>query len=409
MAFPFPLPMLLDGATGTNLYAAGMPQGVCVEQWVLEHPNVLADIQREFIAAGADAVYTPTFSANAAKLAHYGLAGRVGELNRALVEISKGAAAGSGALLGGDMSPTGLFCEPFGETAFIELINFYSEQALALKSAGVDFIVIETMMSLTEVRAAILGAWHAALPVFVTVTVDERGRTLSGTDVLSALVTAQSLGAAAFGLNCSCGADGMAEHFRRIAPYAKIPLIAKPNAGLPDPATGAYSCAPDEMAQQLRHLLAAGVRIIGGCCGTTPAHLAAMNGLLRTFDFSSVHIEPDVHEIVVCNETEVFYLSEDFELSKPVKCGLDMADEIMEAESEGCDVILVHLTCNEDAYCFSQSAHMAKLPVSFLAETEEALEAGLIYYNGRAIIDSRSEVPRTQLETLAAGYGAVLR
>ncbi|MBC8546264.1 homocysteine S-methyltransferase family protein [Clostridiaceae bacterium NSJ-31] len=408
MKFPYPLPMLLDGATGTNLIAAGMPQSACVERWILEHPDVLQRLQREFVAAGADAVYAPTFSANAAKLAHYGLEGQVRELNLRLAALSR-EAVGDSALVGGDLSPTGLFCEPFGDTPFLDLVHLYAEQALALRDAGVDFLAIETMTSMTGMRAAILGGWHADLPIFVTLTVDESGRTLSGADLLAALLTAQSMGAAAFGVNCSTGAEGMQPLFERLAPHARVPLIAKPNAGLPDPATGAYRVSPDEMAARMAPLFEAGVTIAGGCCGTTPAHLAAIGRAMRGFDFDSVQIEREEDALVVCSETEVFYLDEDFELSEPVDCELDMTDALMDAGGEGCDAISVHLTSNEDAYCFAQNMHMASLPVSFLAETEEALEAGLIYYNGRALIDSRSEVPRERMEELAVGYGAVLR
>lgn len=404
------LPLLLDGATGTNLMLRGMPQGVCVEEWVLQHPQVIEEIQREFIEAGSDVIYAPTFSANTAKLSHYGLQDKADEMNRELARLSLQTALklGGKTLVAGDLSPTGLFCEPFGETKFMDLIDIYARQALSLKEAGVQLLVCETMMSLTDIRAAFLGARQAGLPVLVTITVDERGRTLTGADMLSCLLVMQSLGAAGFGLNCSAGPDKMLEHIRRIMPYAKIPIIAKPNAGVPKAGQEhTYDMAPGQMAEHMRALLQEGVQIIGGCCGTTAAHIAAMRRVLDTFDFSQVHVQPDtLHPIQVANEGEVFFLQEDFELSEPVECSLDMADDLLDAEDEGCSAISVHVSTVDDAYQLGVNCHMAHTPVSILADSAEALEMALLYYNGIAIIDSRSDATRSQMEELSKGYGS---
>lgn len=405
MDFPFPLPLILDGATGTNLLAAGMPAGVCTEEWALANPQTVTELQRAYVRAGSGAVYAPTLCANAIALGRHGLATQAFSLNCGLAQLSR-AAVGSGVLVGGNLAPTGEFCEPFGDGHFLEHVSAYAEQALALRNANVDFIAVETMTSLAEARAALLGAWQAHLPVFVTLVVDEHGLLPSGADALAALISLQALGAAAFGFNC-CTPDVIAEQLARIAPYAHIPLIAKPNAGLPDE-NGTYALSPQAFANATHGLLHAGARIVGGCCGTTPAHIEAMAEAVRAFDCSTSTTEPAPEGIVVCNDAHVFFLAEDFELSEPVSCALDMADALMEAEDEG-GVISVHMTSNEDAYCFSLNAHMARLPVSFYAENEEALEEALIYFNGRAIVDSRSPIERARLEELAAGYGAVLR
>ena len=406
MTFPFELPLLLDGATGTSLFAAGMPQTACAEEWALAHPQAVTELQRAYVRAGSAAVYTPTLCANAISLAGRGHAGEAAALNRELTALSR-AAVGEDVLLGGDMGPTCEACEPFGEGLFLEHVCAYAEQALTLRAAGADFLVAETMTSLCEARAALLGAWQARLPVFVTLTVDERGRTPHGADALAALIALQALGAAAFGFNC-CTASVMEEQLLRVAPYAQIPLIAKPNAGLPD-ASGAYALTPRAFAEDSLSLLRAGARILGGCCGTTPAHIAAMAEAVRGFDVNAHPIERAPDAIVVCNDADVFFLSEDFELSEPIACALDMTDAMMAAEDAGCDALCITVASNEDAHCFSLNAHMARLPVSFLAANEEALEEALIFFNGRAIVDSRSQVERTRLEELAAGYGAVLR
>lgn len=403
-------PLLLDGATGTNLMRAGMPQGVCVEQWILENPEVIKKIQSDFTAAGSDVIYAPTFSANRAKLSHYGLGDKVEEINKALVALSKEVAkkADKEVLVAGDMSPTGLFCEPFGDTPFTEFIDIYTEQAKALKEAGADMIICETMMSLTEVRAALIGAKKTGLPVMVTVTVDEKGRTLTGADPLSCLLTVQSMGAAAFGLNCSAGPDKMLEYIEKITPYADIPVIAKPNAGVPSGGnTTEFSMNPKIMAENMEKLLRAGASIIGGCCGTTPEHIADMREVIDGFDFNSVKLKYEIEApIVVCNESEVFFLEESMELSEPVECSVDMADDLLDAEDEGCEVILVHVKDTDDAYHFGVNCHMAKIPVSIMADSAEALREALLYYDGVAIIDSRSDVDREEMEKIAKVYGS---
>lgn len=403
-----PLPLLLDGATGSNLIARGLPSGVCVEEWILDNPQVLIGLQREFIEAGSDVVYAPTFSANRIKLAHFGLEDKTADFNRRLVALSKEAAGGK-ALVAGDLSPTGEFVEPYGELSFSEMTDVYKEQAAALNEAGVDLFVIETMMSLAEIRAAVLACRKFGKPVFVTVTVDEYGRTLTGATALSCLISLQGLGVSAFGLNCSHGPDKMTDILKGIAPYARIPLIAKPNAGQPDE-DGNYDLTPEGMAQGIVPLLQNGARIIGGCCGSTPAHVAALRRALDGFDFSAVSAEEQDVSLVLANEQQVFFLSADgIESSRPLECSLDMADELVElCDETSVDVITVELLSPEDAYLFSQNAHMARLPVMFRSESGPALKAALLSYHGRAMVDSSCELPREELCAIAAKYGAVL-
>ena len=252
MSFPFHLPLILDGATGTNLIAAGMPSGVCVEQWILEHPEKLLALQRAFLEAGSNAVMAPTFGANREKLAAYGLQDQVEEINLKLVALSKEAAEPFHALVGGDVSPAGVMIEPYGDLTFDELYDIYLEQIRALKKAGVDFIALETQMSLADLRAGVLAAKEAGLPVFATITVEDNGRTIMGTKFLPVLITLQALGAAAVGLNCSTGPEVMEELLEGAVSHAQVPLIAKPNAGKPsqeDPAV--YPLSPAEFAEKM--------------------------------------------------------------------------------------------------------------------------------------------------------------
>ena len=226
-------PVILDGATGTNLMEAGMPIGVCPESWVLENPQVLLDLQRRYVEAGSHIVYASTFTGNRIKLEEYGLQERLEEINTQLVALSR-QAVGDQALVAGDMTMTGQQLFPMGELLFEELVDVYKEQASVLAKAGVDLFVVETMMSLQECRAAVIAIREVCdLPIMVTLTYNEDGRTLFGTPPETAVVVLQSLGVDAIGVNCSTGPMEMVPLVEKMAEYATIPLIAKPNAGLP--------------------------------------------------------------------------------------------------------------------------------------------------------------------------------
>ena len=273
----------LDGATGTELAKQGMPPGVCPEKWVTENPEALYAVQRAYVNAGSNVVYAPTFGANPFKLAEFGLEKRCREINASLVKISRTAVDGK-AMVFGDMAPTGNLVEPFGELPFEECVSAYKEQVQGLLEGGVDGFVIETMLDLQECRAALLAVRELApdYPVMVTMTFDESGKSLTGCDPVSALVCLQALGADAFGCNCSVGPEAMGRVISRMKPYARIPLIAKPNAGLPhlQGDKTVFDLGPDEFAAAAVQLIAAGAAVIGGCCGTTPAHIAALDKLL---------------------------------------------------------------------------------------------------------------------------------
>lgn len=402
------LPLLLDGATGTNLYRMGLPKGVCVQQWVAEHPDAIKSLQSAFIKAGSDVIYAPTFLANAPQLQSYGLEAETEHLNTLLVQYSREVAEGTGVLVAGDISTTGRMCVPFGDMEFLEMVNVYAQQAFYLKNAGVDLLVIETMSSLSETRAAVIGARQTGLPIFVSMTVNQDGYTMTGTNMLTALTTLQHLGISAFGVNCSEGPGPLIPIIRELAPYAQIPLIAKPNAGVPDWSDeNLYSIGPDEMAEEVAKLVEAGALIVGGCCGTTPEHIAAIRSKLDTLS-PAEPVRREEEGIIVSCETQTFFLEEDFEYSEPVECSVDMSEALIELEDSGCDVILVHVRTVDDAYQFGVNCYMARLPVAILADTEEALEAALLYYQGRAIVSSRSELDPDAMQALAKGYGAII-
>lgn len=272
-------PVILDGATGTNLQNAGMPVGVCPEQWILENPNVMVKLQEDYVAAGTNILYAPTFTANRIKLEEYGLQDRLEEMNRELIAISKRAAKGR-ALVAADMTMTGQQLYPIGDLMFEDLVDVYKEQARVMAEAGADLFVVETMMSLQECRAAVLAIKEVCdLPVMVSLTYNPDGRTLYGTEPATATVVLQGLGADAIGINCSTGPEDMIEPVRQMAQFATIPILAKPNAGLPELENGktVYRTDAAEFASWGKKLVEAGAAIIGGCCGTTPEHIRALS------------------------------------------------------------------------------------------------------------------------------------
>ncbi|HNZ27169.1 MAG TPA: homocysteine S-methyltransferase family protein [Spirochaetota bacterium] len=267
--------LILDGATGTELQKRGMPKGVCPEKWVSENPDSIIAVQKDYIEAGSNVVYSCTFGANRFKLEEFGLENEVYALNKRLVEISR-EAVGKSAYVAGDMSPTGKFVEPFGDVNFDNMVSIYSEQAKGLLDGGADFFVIETMIDIQETRAAVIAIKELCdLPIIVSMTFGEDGYTLTGTDPVTALVCLQSLGVDAFGCNCSTGPDKMIEVIKSLKPYSKIPLVAKPNAGLPKLINGKtiFDMSVKEFGSYAEEFVKAGVNLYGGCCGTSPEYI----------------------------------------------------------------------------------------------------------------------------------------
>ena len=275
-------PVLLDGATGSNLRAAGMPVGVSPEAWVLDHPEVLLDLQRGFVEAGSRIIMAPTFSANRLSLRHFGLEERTGELNAALTALSKEAAGGR-ALVAGDLSTMGRPLEPAGDMSYGEAYDVYREQMEALAEAGADILAVETLMGMDEAAAALDAGAALGLPVMVSFSAEADGGLLFGGTAWEAAAMAQELGAAAVGVNCSVGPDQLEAVIRSIRAAVDIPVIAKPNAGLPvmdAQGQAIYSMGPRDFARHMAVLARAGASLLGGCCGSTPDYIRALAEVL---------------------------------------------------------------------------------------------------------------------------------
>ena len=275
---------LMDGATGSNLMKAGMPRGVCTEQWVLEHPDAILALQGAYKAAGSDMVYAPTFCANRIALSGYGLQDDVSRMNRELVALSKKAVS-SGVLVAGDMTTTGKPADPEDSDGYQQLLDAYREQAEALISGGADLIGVETMMGVNECVAAIEAIRSLGdIAVICTLSVQSDGKCYFDGSVFEAAEILEALGADAIGVNCSTGPDQLESVIRTLKNTCSLPVIAKPNAGMPkisDSGEAVYSMEAGEFAQHMERLVEAGASLIGGCCGTTPEFIEALRGLKR--------------------------------------------------------------------------------------------------------------------------------
>jgi len=277
--------IVADGAMGTMLQAAGLPAGMPPEGWLLENPGPVRDVHRAYIEAGADLILTCTFGGTRARLARKGLAERVAEVNRRAVEIAR-QAAGSLAYVAGDVGPLGEFLAPLGRLTYAQAVEMFAEQAAALAGAGVDVLYVETMSDLNEARAAVEGAQQAGsgIPIFITLSFDSHGRTNMGVRPEQAAEALLALGVSAFGANCGATlemTEGAVAKMHQVAPRAF--LVAKPNAGKPRLVgqETVYDATPEDMAEYAHKFVALGVRVVGGCCGSTPAHVRAIAAAVK--------------------------------------------------------------------------------------------------------------------------------
>lgn len=275
--------LLLDGATGSNLMAAGMPKGICTEEWVIEHKDIIQKLQSDYIKAGSKIIYAPTFGGNRINLTMHGLENRIEEINRTLVGYAR-EAAGNKAYVAGDITTTGKMMAPAGEMTYEKAFETYQEQVRILDAAGVDLIVAETMINIEETLAAVDAVQSvSSLPVMCSMTVEADGSIFSGGNAVEAAVSLEAAGASAVGVNCSVGPDQLVSVIRNIKSNVSIPVLAKPNAGMPvidENGHAIYSMTAKEFAHHMKALTDAGATIIGGCCGTTPEFIRETAKLL---------------------------------------------------------------------------------------------------------------------------------
>lgn len=416
-------PIFLDGATGSNLMKRGMPFGVCTEKWVLEHPEAIQSLQKEYIEAGSDIVYAPTFTGNRIKLKEYGLADQIGEINKGLVALSKEIAGE--AKVAGDLTMTGESLAPIGTMTFEELVDVYEEQMGYLAEAKVDMFIIETMMSLQETRAALIAAKkYPDMPVMVTMTFEANGRTLYGTTPETAILVLQSLGADAVGVNCSAGPDTMVPIIKKMASLAQIPVIAKPNAGLPksdENGNTYFDMDAKEFAGFASEMVDSGAHILGGCCGTAPEYIRALKGALEGKEVIFTKKEIPVK---LSNERNAFDFEENMEmgiridlnenaelledlLDEDLDTLLDLLDEENDDEVDALQIACESLGKDGKEALLKVVEELSRnslVPVIFKVNEAETLEAALRLFGGIAGVVAVNE----QAKELAKKYGAVL-
>jgi methionine synthase I (cobalamin-dependent)/5,10-methylenetetrahydrofolate reductase len=278
-------PVLCDGAMGTLLYSKGVFINRSYDELNVSQPDLIRGIHHEYLQAGAEIIETNTFGANSFRLARHSLADKVTDVNRAGARLAREAAKSFDVWVAGSVGPLGTRIEPLGKTSFQEARDAFRQQMEALVESGVDLLMLETFGYLEEIHQALLAAKDASpnLPIVAQVTIDEDGNCLDGSDPATFVPKLAEWGADVIGCNCSVGPVAMLDAMERVRAATSLPLAAQPNAGIPRSVEGRniYLCSPEYMASYARKFVAAGVRLVGGCCGTTPEHIRVMKSALR--------------------------------------------------------------------------------------------------------------------------------
>ena len=417
--------ILLDGAMGTMLQAAGLGLGERPELFGLEHPEVVEGVHRAYLEAGSRVLYANTFGANAHKLSGTGYT--VEEVIAANVSTAR-RVAGDRAKVALDVGPIGELLEPLGTLSFEEAYEIYGQMVRAGEAAGADLVVFETMTDLAEVRAAVLAAREQSekkLPIWVTMSFEASGRTFTGTTVACMACTLSALGVDAMGINCSLGPKEILPLIREMGEWTAKPLIVKPNAGLPDPATGQYDMDAAEFARQMEAFTALGVHILGGCCGTTPAFIRALAGLEPA--------EPEERPAPrqgVCSAGHMTELSgvrvigerinptgkKRFQQALRERDFNYIMERAIEQAEAGADIldINVGLPGIDEPEMMTQVVRAVQsvvdLPLQIDSSDPAAIEAGLRACTGRAIVNSVNAEPENlrRILPLVRKYGAAV-
>lgn len=416
--------VLVDGAMGTMLQKYGLPTGVEPEYFNLTHPEIVEKIHREYLAAGADVITANTFQANRTKLPQE----KLPEIITRAVQIAQAAGAPFTAY---DMGPVGQLLAPMGTLSFEDAYDIFKEQALLAESAGADLVIIETMSDLLETKAAILAIKeHTKLPIFCTMTYQEDGRTFVGTDPVAATLTLQALGADAVGVNCSLGPVELLPIVQKILKYALIPVIVQANAGLPQMENGAtvYRIEPAEYTKAARAMIRAGVRIIGGCCGTTPEFIQEMRAMLMQEPVAApapvICTAPTSASQAVILDDRLSVIGERINpTGKPrLKAALreqDLSYLLKEALAQvkaGADILDVNVGLPEidEAKTMTtvvqEMQGIVNVPLQIDSSQVAAIESGARHYNGRPLINSVNGKPESleAILPIVKKYGALI-
>lgn len=418
--------VLLDGAMGTMLLAAGLKLGENPEVFAMSRPELLEDIHRQYIAAGADIIYACTFGANARKLAGSGYTPQ--EVIHANVQTAKKAVRSTDTLVALDIGSLGELLEPAGTLRFEDAYAMFREMVAAGAAAGADLVVVETMTDLYELKAAVLAVKECCeLPIFCTMTFDKNNRTFSGVGVESMACLLNSLGVTALGVNCSPGPEGLLPVVQELVKHTNLPLIVKANAGLPNPQTGGYDVAPEDFAAQMRPFADLGVQLLGGCCGTSPVYIAALKKALAGLKRAE---RKHICQSAVCSPTRLSLLNQPLIVGERLNpTGKKLFQQALregnidyilaraiEQQEAGADILDVNVGLpgvDEP----SMLARVVKalqgavdLPLQIDSSDPAAIEAALRVCNGKAIVNSVNGKAEslTAILPLVKKYGAAV-
>ena len=419
--------VILDGAMGTMLQGRGLRAGEKPELFALTNPQAVEEIQRDYVRSGSRILYSNTFGANRRKLESSVYS--VGAVIKANIDIARRAAsAAPGTKVALDIGPIGELLSPLGTLSFDEAYDIFKEMVTAGQDAGADLVVFETFTDLQEARAALLAAKeNTNLPVWVTMSFEKDGRTFTGTTVPCMAVTLQGLGADAIGINCSLGPEEIFPLIKEMRQWTDLPLIAKPNAGLPDPATGSYFITPDEFAAAMEPFLELGVHAAGGCCGTSPAFIRALSAKAAG---SGIAKKPVARRNGVCSSSAMAEYGSTHLIGERINpTGKKMLrqalldhdmDYIMKIAIQQADAGADILDINVGIPNIDEAALMKEvvqavqsvvhLPLMIDSSKAEAIEAGLRYANGKAIINSvnAEDSKLDEILPIAKKYGAAV-
>lgn len=424
--------VIMDGAMGTMLQERGMQPGQCPELFGIENPSILREIHEHYKEAGADIIETNTFGGNAFKLAEYGLADRTEEINAELVRIAREASRGR-AWVAASIGPTGKLLRPMGDCTFDDLYAAFAQQIKACEKAGADLISIETMTDIGEMRAALIAARsESRLPVIAHMTFETGGRTMMGTDPLTALIIIEAFQPLAIGANCSGGAQQLLPVIEQMGQWTNRYLSVEPNAGLPQLVNGhtVFPDSPEDMAEYALRLRGAGANIIGGCCGTTPQHIQAMARALKNMAPVSrpakkvFALASRSKNVIIGENQPLAFIGERINPTARKKLAQDIKDgkmqmvveEARQQVNSGAPILDVNMgvpgidevRAMEKAVQEIQNA--VDVPISIDSTNAEAIETGLKQFVGRPLINSTTGEDK-QLDTilpLAKKYGAAV-
>lgn len=361
----FTYPLLLDGATGTNLIAAGMQPGERTADFVLANPSVMSDLLRRYIEAGSKVIYTPTFGVNPEKFGD-----KYADVLRKLIYLTRETAEkyGSGkVLIASDISPCGLFCEPMGKATFNDIYESFAGPVKIFTEENVDILSFMTMYSLSESRTALLACRDIAdKPVFASVTVDKNGKTMTGSDIKTCVSLLGSLGAASAGFNCSTGPLDMIANVRDAYSAAKVPIYCKPNAG-----TDVENyLSPEGFSEAMRNLINEGAAVVGGCCGTTPEHIAALAKILPECSAKMPCSDTD-GKITVCTE-KTMYCFENEPFLSPAYDVEAFLEEAYDFDPDEYDAAEIELRTEDEAKELLGSLYMFDIPLAVTCDEKTA-------------------------------------